>query len=144
METMNRADSSTTGLIIQGIIRVHQALGPGFVEAIYQRALCVELRLRGLAVELERTVVIRYEGVTVGRHRPDLIVDESVIVETKTVESLGKAHYAQVRSYLKATGLQLAILVNFSGPRADYRRVELPTTGSGQGGAASPSDEPDS
>jgi GxxExxY protein len=69
--------------------------------------------------------VIRYDDQPIGRHRLDLIVAEEVIVELKTVEFLTKAHYAQVRSYLKATGLPVALLVNFAGDKADYRRIEI-------------------
>ncbi|HZB90753.1 MAG TPA: GxxExxY protein [Stellaceae bacterium] len=109
--------------IIEAIIRVHTVLGPGFVEAIYHRALVIELRKRALAVEHEVEVAIEYDGQMVGRHRLDLIVDRRVIVELKTVEELSKAHYAQVRSYLRATGLPVALLVNFSKEKADYRRI---------------------
>jgi GxxExxY protein len=67
---------------------------------------------------------IEYEGQVVGRHRLDLVVDRLVVVELKTVEELGRAHYAQVRSYLRATGLPVALLINFSKQKADYRRIE--------------------
>lgn len=112
--------------IIRCIIRVHNVLGPGFLEGVYRRALPMELSRNGLRAETEKEVVIRYEGAEVGRHRLDILVEGAVILEIKTVESLGLAHYAQVRSYLKATGLHIALLVNFSSFRADFRRVESP------------------
>jgi len=118
-------DEELTGVVIQALIRVHQVLGPGFLESVYRQALVVELRRRGLTAETEKEVVINYEGVEVGRHRLDILVQESVIVELKVVEALGKVHYAQVHSYLKASGLKIAILVNFAGAKADFRRVEL-------------------
>ena len=93
--------------------------------SVYRQALVVELRRRGLTAETEKEIVINYEGVEVGRHRLDILVQESVIVELKVVEALGKVHYAQVHSYLKASGLKIAILVNFAGTKADFRRVEL-------------------
>jgi GxxExxY protein len=99
-------------------------LGPGFVESIYHRALVIELRKRGLTVEHEVEVEIEYDRQMVGRHRLDLVVDRRVILELKTVEELSKAHYAQVRSYLRATGLPVALLINFSKEKADYRRIE--------------------
>ena len=68
--------------------------------------------------------MVVYEGEEVGRHRLDLLVDTRLILELKTVEDLAKAHYAQVRSYLKATGLSVALLVNFAKERADFRRIE--------------------
>ncbi len=110
--------------IIEAVIKVHAVLGPGFVESIYHRALVIEMRKRGLPVEHEVEVEIQYDGQMVGRHRLDLVVDRRVIVELKTVEDLSKAHYAQVRSYLRATGLPVALLVNFSKEKADYRRIE--------------------
>ncbi|MBT9583664.1 GxxExxY protein [bacterium] len=72
---------------------------------MYRRALVVELKRAGLFVEVEKEVVIYYCGQEVGRHKLDLVVESRLIVELKTVEDLSKAHYAQVRSYLKATGL---------------------------------------
>jgi len=112
--------------IIQCVIQVHQTLGPGFLESVYRRAMLIELRKQGLATEVEKEVVVLYDGHEVGRHRLDLLVEGQVILELKTVEGLSKAHYAQVRSYLKATGLEIALLVNFAGERADFRRVEAP------------------
>lgn len=111
------------GRIIACIIRVHQALGPGFLEYIYHRALLIELCHENLAAEVEREFVIYYDGHRVGTHRIDILVEGQIIVELKTVEALGKTQYAQVRSYLKATNLDLALLVNFATPRADFRRV---------------------
>ena len=123
---MEYRDDKLTQTIIESIITVHQALGPGFLEGVYRQALLVELRRRGLVAETEYEVVIWYAGVEVGRHRLDILVDSRVIVELKTVEALGKAHYAQVRSYLRATNLRVAILVNFATPKADFRRIDAP------------------
>jgi GxxExxY protein len=113
-----------THAIIEAIINVHRSLGPGFLESIYHRALIVELRKQALQFETEVDIPIRYAGELVGRHPLDLVIDRHIIVELKTVEALSKAHYSQVRSYLKATGLPLALLVNFASEKADYRRVE--------------------
>lgn len=118
-------DDPLTHAIIQATITVHTVLGPGFIESVYQRALAIELEKHGLTVATEVEVTIRYDGQLVGRHRLDFVVNGRVIVELKTVEDLGKAHYAQVRSYLRATGLPVALLVNFSKEQADYRRVDL-------------------
>jgi len=112
-----------TRAIIEAIISVHNSLGPGFVEQIYQRALAIELRKKGMRFAAEADVEITYEGHRIGQHRLDFLIEDRVIVELKTVEDLGKAHYAQVRSYLRATGLTIALLVNFSKEKADYRRV---------------------
>jgi GxxExxY protein len=122
-DVLSNADDLTYR-IIDAIIKVHSELGPGFLEGTYQRALTIELRKRGHAVATEVDVSISYDGQVIGRHRLDLVVASAVIVEVKTVEDLGRIHYAQVRSYLRATGLSIALLVNFSKERADYRRIE--------------------
>ncbi|HEX2165886.1 MAG TPA: GxxExxY protein [Longimicrobiales bacterium] len=94
-----------TGRIIQCIIHVHQTLGPGFLESVYRRALVIELRKQKLTTEAEKEIGrsrkgnrVYYDGQEVGKHRLDLLVEGQVIVELKTAEALGKAHYAQVRS----------------------------------------------
>lgn len=110
--------------IIGCAIRVHKALGPGFLETVYQRALTVDLRSSSLAVDVEKVVPIYYRGELVGRHRLDLVVENQVIVELKTVESLSEAHYAQVRSYMGASGLPVSLLINFSASVTDFRRVD--------------------
>ncbi len=112
--------------VIGCVIRVHSVLGPGFVERIYKRALQIELQKRGLRTEVEKEMVVRYDGQVVGRHRIDLLVEGELIIELKTVEALSRAHYAQVRSYLKAARLNVALLVNFATPTADFRRIESP------------------
>ncbi len=114
-----------TERIIGCIVTVHKTLGPGFLESIYRRALAIELREAGLAVATEHDVVVLYDGQEVGRHRLDLVVEGEIAVELKAIEQLSKAHYAQLRSYLKATGLHLGLLVNFAGPIADFRRVDF-------------------
>ncbi len=111
--------------VIASIIRVHKSLGPGFLENIYHRALGVDLKNSGIPFETEFEIDISYNGELVGRHRLDLVVGGNLVVELKAVEELTKAHYSQLRSYLKAAGLKTGLLVNFSKDKADYRRVEL-------------------
>ena len=122
---MEYRQDRVTDLIVKAIIRVHQVLGPGFLETVYRRALLIELRKQGLKVETEKPITIYYEGEEVGRHRLDIVVENRVVVELKTVEELCKAHYAQLRSYLKAANLEVGILVNFAKDKADFRRVEV-------------------
>jgi GxxExxY protein len=121
---MSEEDHRLTGRVIGCVIRVHQELGPGFLEGIYRRALVLELNGAGIAIEAEKEIVVTYHGQEVGRHRLDLLVEAQLVLELKTVEDLSRAHYAQVRSYLKATGLQMGLLVNFSNDKADWRKVE--------------------
>lgn len=117
------ATDTLTQRVIECIITVHQTLGPGFLESIYRNALVLELSKRGLLVEPEKEFPVFYNQQIVGRHRLDLVVEHQVILELKTVDELSHAHYAQVRSYLKATGIKVALLVNFSKSKADFRRV---------------------
>jgi len=117
-------EDALTRQVIDAIIQVHRALGPGFLEGVYHRALLIELQRRGLPFSTEKEVTVIYEGQPVGRHRMDLVVGERLIVELKTVDELNRSHYAQVRAYLKATGLPVALLVNFAKAKADYRRIE--------------------
>ena len=114
-----------TERIIECVIRVHQALGPGFLECIYQNALLIELELHGLRVEREREILIHYAGRLIGKHKLDLVVEQTVILELKAVDELSRAHYAQVRSYLRASGLKTALLINFAKEKADFRRISL-------------------
>jgi len=121
-------DAEITEQIIRAVIKVHRALGPGFLESIYHNSLLLELRSQGLAIESEKKIVVTYEGKPVGDHRLDLVVEERIIVELKAVDDLSQAHYAQLRSYLRASGLQTGLLINFAKEKADFRRVELKPT----------------
>lgn len=111
--------------VIGGLIRVHTELGPGFLENIYHRAAEIEFRRQNIAYETEKEISLRYLGEKIGMHRLDLMIERELVVELKTVEKLAKKHYAQVRSYLKAVGKSVGLLVNFSDFKLDARRVEL-------------------
>jgi GxxExxY protein len=119
-------DDEITATIIHCVIRVHQVLGPGYSEGVYRRAMVIELRKQKLEIEVEKVVFIYYDNVKIGRHVIDIVVAKKVVLELKAVDALGKAHYAQVRSYLKSTGLKVGLLVNFDTERADYRRITSP------------------
>lgn len=112
-------------LIIKGIIAVSNSLGPGFREATYRRALALELREQGLRVGTELAVPVYYRGTRVSTHRLDLLVEDQVVVELKAAVRLTGHDYAQLRSYLKATGLRMGLLVNFAKKKADFRLVTL-------------------
>jgi GxxExxY protein len=95
-------------------IDVHRQLGPGFKEAIYSRALCLELHARGVSFECEKRILVRYKSWTIPGQTIDLIVAGKVLVELKAVPKLRKIHVNQVISYLKTTDLRLALIVNFN------------------------------
>ena len=102
--------------VIGAAIAVHRHLGSGFLEGIYEAALCLELSDAGIPFERQKEIGVVYKGRTIGKHRLDLLVGGSLIVELKTVEALADLHKAQAISYLKATGLSLGLLINFNVP----------------------------
>jgi GxxExxY protein len=104
---------------------VHRKLGPGFLEKIYENALMIEFAQVGLACEQQKTVGIFYDGKSIGEHRLDLIVEQRVILELKACKGIEDIHLATSRSYLKATGCQLALVLNFAKPTLEIRRVVL-------------------
>lgn len=117
--TRDFSDEALTAEIIECVIKVHTTLGPGFVESIYQNAMMIELAHRGMPAEAEQEVMVYYEGKPVGKHRLDIVVMEKGILELKAIDQLGKAHYAQLRSYLRASGLNLGLLINFATEKAE-------------------------
>ncbi len=112
-----------SGLIIGAAIEVHKALGPGFLEAVYENALSHELRLRKVPFKNQDRLRIYYKSLEVGYYRPDLFVDGKIIVEIKGVATLMPAHEAQALNYLTATGLRLALLLNFGRTSLQFRRI---------------------
>jgi GxxExxY protein len=116
-----------TGRVIGAAIEVHRHLGPGFLEEVYEQALCHELALRGIAYERQAPCVVVYKGVAVGEGRLDLLVEDAVVVELKAVDRLAPIHEAQLLSYLKATGKRLGLLLNFNTPamRDGIKRIAL-------------------
>ena len=100
--------------VIGAAIEVHRILGPGFLESVYEQSLCVELELRGIPFMQQYPVALLYKGHSVGDQRLDLLVDNRLVVELKAVSELLPVHQAQIISYLKATGCQLGLLMNFN------------------------------
>ncbi len=113
--------------IIGSGLTVHRELGPGFLEAVYQRSLYLELQAQGLQFEREHVVQVSYRSEVVAVHRIDLIVERAVIVEVKASRRIDPVHEAQVISYLKATGLRVGLLMNFNAAvfRGGIRRIVL-------------------
>jgi GxxExxY protein len=101
-------------VVFLAALEVHRILGPGFLESVYEEALAVEFRLRGIPFERQTPVGIAYKGERVGEGRMDFLVDGRLIVEIKAVSALAPVHTAQVISYLKSTGHQLGVLINFN------------------------------
>lgn len=112
-----------TQQIIGAAIEVHRRLGPGFLEAIYENALLHELRKRGLRAESQVPVAVLYDGIAVGEHRLDLLVEETIVVELKAIKDLEDIHFAIVRSYLNALKLEHGLLLNFRAMPLLIKRV---------------------
>ncbi len=103
-------------------MKVHRALGPGFLEAVYANALTHELNIQGFSYQREQPLAVTYSGVIVGSYVADLIVSGELIVEIKAVQTLAKAHEAQLVNYLNATGIETGLLLNFGAPSLEFRR----------------------
>ncbi len=116
--------------VIGAALNVHKALGCGYLERFYENALCIELDRMGLPVDRQLDVPVLYQDVEVGVHRLDLVVQDRLIVELKAVRMVDAVHYAVLRSYLKATGFSLGLIVNFGLQRLDVRRVVPRSEGS--------------
>ena len=116
-----------TEQIIGAAIEVHKALGPGLLESIYEEALCIEFNLRNISFERQVKVEVTYKGHQIKGQRLDLLVERSVVVELKCIQSLPGTALAQVLSYLKATHLRTALLINFGEERLvdGIKRISL-------------------
>ena len=123
MEDLNHL----SGEIISAAIEVHKTLGPGFLESVYEDALCIELKHRNIPFERQVKINVQYRGQPVGEGRLDLLISKKLPVELKTVEKLAPIHQAQLLSYLKMTQLQLGLLINFNVPilKKGIKRVIL-------------------
>ena len=106
--------SDITDKIIGAAYEVHGILGQGFMEKVYENALAAELRRSGLDVKQQRPITVHYKGDVVGEYFADLVVESTVIVELKAVSSIEPVYEVQLVNYLRATGLQVGLLINFS------------------------------
>ena len=110
-----------TAKIIECTYKAHNTLGYGFLESVYQNALLIELLKAGLRAEKEKKIQVHYDNQLVGEYVADIIVEQSVILELKSVKELHAAHSAQLVNYLKATGIEVVLLINF-GERVEIKR----------------------
>ena len=112
-----------TRLVIGRGMAVHNALGAGFLEKVYENALAHELRKAGLTVAQQHRLTVVYDDIIVGEYTVDLLVEDRLIVELKAARALDEAHHAQCISYLKGSGLKLALLLNFGAAKLQFKRV---------------------
>jgi GxxExxY protein len=111
-----------TEKIIGCAMTVHRTLGAGFLESVYQNALGHELRKVGLRVEVKKRIEVAYDGVVVGDFEADMVVESTVIVENKAVQSLATPHEVQLVNYLTATGIDIGLLLNFGASSLEFKR----------------------
>ncbi len=109
--------------VIGAAIQVHKELGPGFLENIYEEALKVEFKRKKIDFASQKKIKIEYHDVIIGVHRLDLLVENNIVVELKAIKEFAEIHFAQLRSYLKATGLHTGLLLNFATPTLGIKRI---------------------
>jgi len=126
-DEIGQAVNELSNVVIGAAIEVHRTLGPGLLESVYEEALCIELKLRGMPFVRQALVPVTYKGHAAGEMRLDLLVGNTLIVELKAVDELAQVHSAQLLSYLRLTGHQLGLLINFNVPllRSGIKRLAL-------------------
>ncbi len=107
------------------IFEVSKLLGAGFLEKVYENALIMELRSRGIKALSQFPIAVKYKGKNVGEYFADIVVEDKVIIELKAIDKLQKIHEAQMLNYLKATGMKVGLLVNFTFPKAVIKRFVM-------------------
>jgi GxxExxY protein len=112
-----------TSKILEAAFEVGNELGAGFLELVYQKAMLIALRQKNLKVQPQFPLQVTFRGENVGDFYADILVGDKVIVELKAVSALAPEHQAQVINYLKATGIEVGLLINFGRPKIEYRRL---------------------
>jgi GxxExxY protein len=113
-----------TNKILAACFEVSKELGAGFLESVYQNALMIALQEKGLTLEREHPLAVLFRGQIVGQFYADILVEDKIILELKAVNAITDIHKAQVLNYLKATGIEVGLLINFGNPKVEYRRFE--------------------
>jgi GxxExxY protein len=112
-----------TKKILEASFEVSNELGAGFLESVYQNALVIALAEKVLKAESQKALCVKFRGKIVGNYIADIVVNDKVILELKSVSSLSNEHQAQLINYLKATGIEVGLLINFGKPKLEYRRL---------------------
>ena len=116
------SETVLTGAIIGCAFEVLNELGSGFLESVYEKSLLVALKQKGLEAEMQKPIKVDFRGHVVGDFFADLIVEEKILIELKAIRQLAPQHEAQIINYLKATGIETGLLLNFGNPRLEYKR----------------------
>jgi GxxExxY protein len=116
---------SVTERVLNAVFEVSNILGAGFLEKVYERALFMELGLRGIRAVAQASFAVTYKGHHVGEYLADILVEDMLVVELKCAERLTNEHTAQCLNYLKASGRTRCLLVNFQKPKVEWKRIVL-------------------
>jgi GxxExxY protein len=119
----HESEDAVIEAVVGAAYEVANVLGAGFLEKVYEKALARELDLRGLQVNSQMAFQVDYKGERVGSYAADLIVENRLLVELKCVDHFSNEHLAQCINYLKASGLRLALLINFQRPKVEWKRI---------------------
>jgi GxxExxY protein len=125
MNTDHKSLDCLTEKVLAAVFDVSNTLGAGYLEKVYQRALVRELSLRGVRAAAEAAFPVFYKGQSVGEYFADLLVEDVLVVELKCVERFAKEHTAQCLNYLRASGRNVCLLVNFQRPKVEWKRIVL-------------------
>ncbi len=112
-----------TGKILEASFEVSNELGIGFLESVYQNALVIALQQKGMHVESQISLKVKFRGMIVGDFFADLVVEQKVLVELKAVNNFSNEHFAQLLNYLKTTGIEVGLIINFGKSKLEYRRL---------------------
>lgn len=112
-----------TKQILQSAYEIHKNLGCGFSKEVYIKALCMELVMRGLNVENQKNVGLRYKGNVIGEQIIDMVVEGKVIIQLKDGDRINKADRLQLMNFLEVSGIDVGLAINFSRPKLDFKRV---------------------
>jgi GxxExxY protein len=120
---MTMLHQDLTGTILEACFEVINELGAGFLESVYEKSLLIALKQKGLNAKPQERLSVRFRGIIVGEFYADILVEDKVIIELKAVKTLTPEHQAQLINYLKATGIEVGLLINFGNPKLEYRRL---------------------
>ncbi|WP_298223221.1 GxxExxY protein [Flavobacterium sp.] len=123
METFELLHKDLTSDVLKLFYEVYNELGYGFLERVYQNALCHELKSNHFEVEVQKRIKVGYKGIEVGEYFADIVVNDTLILELKSIESISKEHHAQLINYLKATDYEVGLLLNFGKKPEFIRKV---------------------
>jgi len=121
----NLKHKDITSQILNAAFEVHNTLGRGFLEKVYENALLYELKQRGLKVETQKEIKVYYKKTEVGIYLADMIVEKKVIIELKVSEAISNIHETQLLNYLKASSYNVGLILNFAKTRLEYKRLVM-------------------